>query len=389
MMKEEPRFLKGNHIYRIDTIFHRITQVGNADNKMPISALKKNPHSYDLWIDPVSGKLLSENQEAHAAAVSIPRTVLEDGYAECTKFAQNFNKSLSEKFGIRLVDESVMKEMEDMIIPLAQPNLPIVEQGGFKFEIDVSLQEIRDVERPFVHVNVNLLKQENGQYIAYISDDGRLLPMREKGSRKIEFDQLVKLDPENMAKMYGLPKNQLPSTDVQLRSNPELLRDRIEKGKLPVIRIVDEDFFVDTRLQELRSCNKFWKTIRLPGNFQLSVIEDKSILDDKQVFLYDYLHRNIIKDFNELNEIPKHAQFIVLPDIRALDPVAAGRKMYGDPYRLLDKYPIQPKMEARLVPIEKTYLLELIKNNKKKMLADKNSIKQPVKNNRKNKGLTF
>lgn len=384
-MKEESRFLVGNHIYRIDTVFETITQVGNADNNIRISDLQENQHSYGIRIDPVSGQLVSENQTGQANAVSIPRSVLEEGYMECSRFAENFNLKLSERFGIRLVDASVLKEMEDMVIPLPLPDLPIIEKNGFRYEIDVSLREIRNVDEPFVHVNLDLLNQENGKYIAYIWDDGHLSVFDPGDSTKLEIDQLVKLAPEDVAKVYGISRDQLPKSDNQLRSSQEYLRDRIERGQLPVIRLVDEDYFVDTRLHELRSCNKFWKRIELTGDFQLSAVDD-----DKEVFLYDYLNRKIVKDFNELTELPKHTQFIVLPDIRTLDPVSAGRKIYNDPYYFLDKYPIQPRMEARLVPIEKTHLAKRIKmNGEKKLQENKDITIKPAERNRKNKGLSF
>ncbi|CDT07149.1 hypothetical protein BN1088_1433354 [Sphingobacterium sp. PM2-P1-29] len=388
MMQEEPRFLVGKHVYRIDTIFGEITQAGNADNRICISELQENQHSYALMIDPTSGRLLSGKAENDAVIVTLPKTILEDGYAECTTFAENFNAQLSETLGIRLVDEAVLKELEEMSIPLPQHVLPIIEQYGYRFEIDVSLSEMRNLENPFVHVNLNLLEEKNGKYIVYLFDEGRLSSWNVKGSARFEIDQLVKIAPDDVSKVYGIPKDQLPETDKNLRSNPDFMRDRIEKGKLPIIRIVDEDFYVDTRMRELRSCSKFWKTVPLSGNFEVSVLNNKDVLDDKHVFLYDNFNRKIMDDYNKLTEVPKHAQFIVLPDIRALDPVAAGRIIHNNPYSLLDKYPLQPRMEARVVPIEKTYLLEQIKRNKEKMHEKNNKVITPAQKNRKNKGLS-
>lgn len=370
-------------------MFGTISQAGNADNLLRVEDLRQNEHSYSLWIEPANGKLLSGNQDENEFNVSIPRTVLEDGYQECSKFAENFNAQLAENFGIHLVDETVLEKMKDMVIPLPQADLPVIEHGGFRFEVDISLREVRNIESPFVHVNLDLLAVEHGRYVAYIFDEGRLSSSYMKGATKLEFDQLVKLAPEEVSKLYGITKEMLPEHDRQLRSNPTFLQDRIEKGKLPIIRIVDEDYFVDTRLHELRSCNKFWKTISLPGDFKSSFLNKWQDTDDKQVFLYDYLERKVIDNYNGLTEIPKHSLFIVLPDIRALDPVSAGRKINNDPYSLLDKYPIQPFMEARLVPIEKTYLAERIKRNKEQQLRTNDKIIRPPKKNSKNKGQSF
>ncbi|OJV51022.1 MAG: hypothetical protein BGO31_11180 [Bacteroidetes bacterium 43-16] len=393
-MQEEPRFLVGNHIYRIDSYFGIITQAGNADNQIRISELPENLHSYDLPIDPISGKLLSGNPQKDAPVVSIPKTVLEEGYLECSKFAENFNAQLSEQSGIRLVDEKVKKEIEDLIIPLPQPQFPVLEKDGYKFEVDVSLRELRNVDKPFIHIELDRLLEKNGKYIAYILDEGRLSEWDHGNSLKLEIDQLVKIAPDDVSKVYGIPKDKLPETDKELRSNPEYIVDRIDKGKLPVMRIVDEDYYVDTRLHELRSMNKHWKKLELIDNGP-----EAFEADCKHVYLYDYLNRQIVKNFNELTEVPKHTAFIVLPDLNSFDPVAAGRKLYNDPYALLNKYPLQPLMEARLVPIEKTYLAERIQYNKEKKLLEKSSkvklvsdnkkIIKPGKKNNKGNGLPF
>ncbi|MNJ95279.1 hypothetical protein D3C87_129870 [compost metagenome] len=392
-MREEPRFLIGNHIYRIDTIFGNISQAGNADNQISVAELSANKHSYNLSIDSESGKLLTQAKD-QSVKVSIPKTILEEGYEECTKFAENFNTQFSSSSGIKLVDEAVLKNLAEIGIPLPVQVFPIIEKDGFRFEIDVSLREIRSVDKPFNHIDLDRLQEEKGKYVAYLSAEGNLSSWDQGNSLKLEIDQLVRIAPDDVSKVYGIAKNKLPAEDSQLRTNPAYISDRIEKGKLPIIRIVDEDYYVDTRLHELRSTNKFWKTIELIDNGP-----EAYELDNKHVYLYDYLNRQIIKDFNELTDIPKHTQFIVLPDFQSMDPVAAGRSLCNDPFIFLDKYPLQPRMEARLVPIEKTYLAERIKYNKEKKQLEKSHksklisekekvIKQAAKNNR-NKGLSL
>lgn len=393
-MKEEPRFLIENYLFRIDPFFGNISQVGNADNHISIDKLMQNKHSYNLQIDQVSGKLHFDQQGNNILQVTVPKSVLDDGYAEGSKYAENFNAMLSEKMGIRLVDKKVLKEIEDLVIPLPQQNFPVIEKDGFKFEIDVSLNEVRNVDSPFIHIDLDRLEVQNGKYIAYVFGDGRLTEWDQGNDKRLEIDQLVKIAPDDVAKVYGIPKDELPETDRDLRSNVEFLRDRIDRGKLPVIRIVDEDYFVDTRLNELRSCNKFWKTIELIDNGP-----DATEVDSKHVYLYDYLNRQIVKNFNELTEIPKHTVFIVLPDLESLDPVAAGRSICDNPYVFLDSYPLQPRMEARLVPIEKTYLVERIEYNKEKkqieksskakLMSEKKIVLKPSPKNNKNKGLSF
>ncbi|GEM_PF-765329 len=402
-MKEDPRFLAGNHIYRIDPFFGNIAQAGNADNRIAIHQLQENKHSYNLSIDTITGKLLSGNQGEQVTNVLIPKTVLDEGYFECSKYAENFNLKLSEKFGIQLVDDAVLKKMEDLYFPLPQHQFPIIEKDGFKFEIDVSLNEIRNVDNPFINIDLDRLEIQNGKYVAYIFDNGKLTEWDQGNEKRLEIDQLVKIAPDDVSKVYGIPKDQLPERDKELRTNPEFIKDRIDRGKLPIIRIVDEDYYVDTRLSELRSANKHWKALDLIENGA-----EATDVDNKHVYLYDYLNRQIVLGFNGLTEVPKHTAFVVLPDFVALDPVAAGRSICNDPYAFLEKYPLQPRMEARIVPIEKTYLVEQIRRNKEKkqivdnykaklygdnqiMIKPENMSKviKPGKKNNRNNGLPF
>lgn len=346
-----------NHLYRIDTIFQNITQAGRADNRIGVSKLQENRHSYTLSIDALTGDFVYIGNSG-SVQVDIPKSLLDYGYDECSRFAVNFNQKLSEKFGIKLVDTDVLHSLENLPIPLPLQSFPIIERNGITYEIDVSFNEFRKVDEPFVHMPFSQLKQKDGQYLAYMDEDGNLETMPTKGYRQFKIEQLVKVAPVEVSKIYGIPLGELPDNDRDLVSNQEFIKQRLEYGQLPIIRIVDEDYFVDTRLFELRSCNKFWKSI---------VLEDYGHrdMDNNHAYLFDYLNRTVVSDFRDLTEIPKHSVFVVLPNSDRLDPIAAGRRLYKDPMNLVNRYPIQPRMEARIVPIEKTWLKQRIEYNKK------------------------
>ncbi|MDR3008592.1 MAG: hypothetical protein LBV59_11700 [Sphingobacterium sp.] len=368
-MQEEPRFLIGENTYRINSLYGYISQAGNANNRLSFSDLVEHKHSYEMQVNAETGQLNPPDKQY--TTVRIPKSILE-GYAELSAFAESFNKNFSEKFGIQLIDQAVHEKMQNIEIPLPTLNLPTIKLGSFEYEIDVSLNELRQVDVPFNTVALNHLEIENGKYQVYTDKDGILADF-DYLPNKHEFDQLVKLVPEDVAKVYGISVDQLPEKDSELRSHPDFVIERIENGHLPIIRIVDEDYYVDTRMEELRSCNAHFKKIMLEENSPRRFDEE----DNRFVFLYDVLNRKVNMEYGLLTELPKNHVFIVLPDIVTLDPVAAGRKYCNDPTSLLNSYPLQTRMEARIVLPEKTFLPQLIRDNK--LEQDKNNIKPKKK----------
>ena len=355
-MNEEPKFLISEHIYRINNMLGFISQVAQPENRIFFEQLIEHDHSYEMKVHKENGQL-NPNDE-NAESVRIPKTIFE-GYAEQSVFAERFNLNFSEKMGISLIDKANYEKINNMDIRLPEVDFPTIELGKFTYEIDVSLFEIRQVDQPFNTDSIRELEMENGKYQVFTDDRGVLgdfnyLP------HKHEIDQLIKLVPQEIAKVYGISQDRLPNNDSDLRSHPDFIVERIEKGKLPIIRIVDEDYYIDARMEELRSCSDPFKRIILDENSPRRFDEN----DNRFVYFYDVLNRKVDYEYGLLTELPKNHVFIVLPDMVTLDPVSAGRKYCNDPTALLDSYPLQNRMEARIVLPEKTFLPELIKENK-------------------------
>ncbi|UPZ36486.1 hypothetical protein MUB18_20585 [Sphingobacterium sp. PCS056] len=378
-MREDERCFIGEHMYRIDTTFEELIQIGNPDNIISIDDMVEYDNYYAVKIDPKTGQLV-ENENTKMPSVKIPKICFEEGYGEGSAYAENFNKTLSKSYGVKLIDNHALAELENMPMPCTIRELPTIEKNGFQYEIDVSLREIRKKDEPLVFIDLNGLEPYKGKYGFFIDENGKIIDTDDEKATLVEIKHLVKEVPEEVSRVYGIPVENLPKKDWKIRSNPDYVDERIKEGTLPVIRIVDEDYFVDTRLRELRSSNKFWKTIELNetggrGNDEY---------DDKFVYIYDYLNRKIIPDNGDLKELPPHTVMIVVPDIETLDPISRGREIYGDPYHLLDRYPYQAKMEARVIPIEKTQYASLIKASnpvlEQKDQLDKNTALKTTRN---------
>lgn len=355
-MNEAPKFLIGDHIYRINSFLECISQVANPENRISFEQLIEHQHSFEMKVNKENGYLIP--QVENAESVRIPKSIF-DGYAEQSVFAERFNLNFSEKMGISLIDKTNYERIQNLDIRLPEVTFPTIELGGFNYEIDVSLFELRQVDQPFNTVSIRDLEIENGKYQLFTDNDGVLgdydyLPNHH------QIDQLVKLAPEEVGKVYGISRDRLPHNDKDLRSHPDFIVERIEKGKLPIIRIVDEDYYIDARMEELRSCSDPFKRIILEENSPRRFNEN----DNRFVYFYDVLNRKVDYDYGMLTELPKNHVFIILPDMVTLDPVSAGRKYSNDPTALLNSYPIQNNMEARIVLPEKTFLPELIKENK-------------------------
>ncbi|WP_130855652.1 hypothetical protein [Olivibacter jilunii] len=124
--------------------------------------------------------------------------------------------------------------------------------GGITFLVDVAYGEIREQHVPQNTILFNQMRDTGKNYEFDYSPYWRNVAYTwTRPYFKIELDYMVKLDPERMAKKYGLAIDQLPQRDSQLVCDPGLIKDRLA-GNLPRIKIHGERYIVDLEQKELR-----------------------------------------------------------------------------------------------------------------------------------------
>ncbi|MDM8175992.1 hypothetical protein QT327_16825 [Olivibacter sp. 47] len=364
-MEEQKRIFLADILFRIDPIFGRFIQVGNPDNEIHFDSLQDRSGYYStvidkakFQIDPATdGETPSEIQK-----INIPEAVIYGEYEEGSDYAQNFNKEYIPECNIRLVDRETLAELEEYPLTFKHRHLPTIDIGGFEYEIDVSFDVLRQKEDPLSVIEFCDMEKEEQGYSFVFDRESQLINYFEEGVEdriKIHLPEMVELDPEGMSLKYGVPVEKLPEKDKDLECSHQMIHHRIHEGNLSVIRIVDKDYYVDLRMGQLRATDQFWKTIDLNRTEEA---RDSSLL-----FAYNY-HRHELVDIDEnITAYPKNTVLVALPHDSKLDPVGAGRKDWGDELALLDQYPIQQRMEARIFPLEKIKpIAEMIEENLKK-----------------------
>ncbi|ANI89244.1 hypothetical protein A9P82_08035 [Arachidicoccus ginsenosidimutans] len=88
---------------------------------------------------------------------------------------------------------------------------------------------------------------------------------------------------------------------------PQQLRE------LPMIKFGEEEFYIDTKLNELRQKDA-------PHN-RIFFNDMTEIFDDSSLLCYDKHTKNVYRYYDESKPLPEHILILRLPPIRFLDPV--------------------------------------------------------------------
>lgn len=155
---------------------------------------------------------------------------------------------------------------------------------------------------------------------------------------------------------------------------------RVTKGQLPTIDIAGHLFYVDMRMDKLRPKDDF-----LSKGISFKEIDDY-FSEERNAYLIPYdskKHEFRELDYENLLIIPKDLIAIQFPFQQKLDPIGWNRQNGWD---ILDDVKVKdliPHFKAKIIPWEKTYIKDIIKDNKEllkqKQQQDKPTPKPEVK----------
>lgn len=190
-----------------------------------------------------------------------------------------------------------------------------------------------------------------------------------EGLQRAKIPQMVKLDPERVAKMYNMKVSELPEHDSQLQTNKEWYNLRL-KRKLPTIRIHGHDYFANVRQRTLEPKDLHNDFIMLhdlqrdPTNtYYFGMLDTKSM----SVIPYD----------NEITSIPENAVMIRIPHERILDPFVELEDMGWSNFpERLGKFPLRYDMEATVMEWKDTPIPKLIVKNLRRQKREKKGKKR-------------
>jgi len=364
-MEEQTRIFLADILFRIDPTFGRFIQVGNPDNELFFDSFNKQPGYYFTVIDTTKFQINPKKDmeiPSEILQIRIPETVVQDGYEEGSEYARIFNEEDSGYCNIRLVDRDALTQLEERPLEFKHRDLPTIYIGEFEYEIDVAFDLLRQKDDPLSVLEFSDMEKEEEGYSFLFDRESQCINYLEEGAEdriKVHLPEMVVLDAGGMSLKYGVPVEKLPEKDKELECSYDMIHHRVHEGNLPVIRIVDRDYYIDLRMGVLRAVDQFWKSIDLNRTEEAP---DSSLL-----FAYNYRRHEQIEIEDHITAYPKGTVLVALPHESKLDPVAAGRRDWGDELALLDQYPIQQKMEARIFPLEKIKpIVELIEENLKK-----------------------
>lgn len=250
----------------------------------------------------------------------------------------------------------------------SKKELPTIKLHGTVFEVDIQQDLIRQKNNPNNRIGFGLMEYRGTHYTLLYDMSRKIYGGHDSFSQNVvlvQIPQKVELDPEAMAKKYKLDiKDIKGKSDFEVMVEQSSFKNRVEKGKLPVIDIAGKQFYVDLRLQELRLTDDFSTKIDL-----------RNLYNDhrEQYEFYFRPAKNQIVEIDKNFKGPLNGIVLVrLPTDVKLDPVAVARTNNLDMKAFLSKHPIPKNLTAEIIPAHKTELKNRVKADNHKGLLKKN-----------------
>lgn len=136
---------------------------------------------------------------------------------------------------------------------------------------------------------------------------------------------------------------------------------RVTKGQLPTIDVAGYLFYVDMRMDKLRPKDDF-----LSKGISFKEIDDHFSEElNAYIIPYDPIKHEFSElDYENLLSIPKDLLAIQFPFQKKLDPIGWNRQNGWDILDDVKAKDLIPHFKAKIIPWEKTYIKDIIKDNK-------------------------
>ena len=235
-----------------------------------------------------------------------------------------------------------------------RPRLRIFNREYF---VDIEKNCLEDVKNKRKKISFHDLDYtENSYIIRPVNFPGDILWLSD--FKRLEIPLKVHLDPEGMCRKYKLTREQLNGKDdFEIIVDQQKYNDRVNNGKLPVLDIVGDLFFVDVRLKEARLTTD-----------PLTKIDLGPWLDEwltmKYRLFYDKQQKQAVLIDRSISEYPKNVVWVEIPPDERLDPVAVARDLNRDIKSYLLSHPFEQELKAKVVPLWRTELAAVVKSNK-------------------------
>ncbi|CAL1519137.1 hypothetical protein [Chitinophaga sp. MM2321] len=246
---------------------------------------------------------------------------------------------------------------------------------GTTFYVDIDRRELQEKENPENVISFLAMNDKRTHYeMDYDPEEKNLIPSfpnfnDEPPGNLILVPQMKDLDPEGMARKYGKTVGELAGCcDFELMVNASPEEMRIKRGMIPVIDIAGHPFFAEVRLGNLRPKDDF-KT----NGIDISWVNPEAI--HHTIFYHIPSHTEVDLPDN-LTSYPDNVVMVILPGPARLDPVGLARSRNENDDRYLKEYPLVMYQKAIVVPLERTYIAEVVKFNLGQLELERRLVKE-------------
>jgi len=244
--------------------------------------------------------------------------------------------------------------------------LPEYDIKGTTFIVDVVKMELREKE------NLSNVLSFGAMYdyrTYYILDYDPVIknsrpkdyspPSKDRQKGFLLVPQMCELDPVGVAEMYGLSIEQVKGKcDYELWLGVHGKRHRIEMNWYPMLDIDGVAHDVHLEIGRIHLQGDRWDL----GISLLHVPEEQL----RYTFYYNVKALQQYFPKPNIKVLPKDVYQITIPGPARLDPVWLARKHRVSPETYLKRYPLVMYRKAELIPLEKTELAKMVKNNLEK-----------------------
>jgi len=240
---------------------------------------------------------------------------------------------------------------------------------GHLFTADVKYAMLIDRSDPLNSISFHDMLDKGSHYeLPFDPVERNLTAPWEPGSTIVNIPQLVAIDPEGMAAKYSITTDLLPERDAALNADPKSLEARLD-GKLPEIEIAGKDYYVDLRLNELRS------TTDHNNKIDLSVLV--TTFDGRYINFYNTDSEKFVQIKGDITQIPENVKMILIPAPISLDPVSVARSYDMEERSFQREFPVMARHEAQSYALSETGIPALVQRNKQKAEMEKTEQQKP------------
>ncbi|WP_454045080.1 hypothetical protein [Chryseobacterium sp. Marseille-Q8038] len=316
--------------------------------------------SYTIFYDPISGNLIDISKESRMDSETV-RLVEIPNIRTIDPIGKNHAEALPLKLGLIYHDLKLEYDLAFSLGEIRQV-IPITrnEQGqmellieGTRFVADINTFEYRDKLDPENTIQLKEMQDnEEGGYMVIYKNKEIFLP------------EFVELDPEGMAKKYNVSIDEVKKHDDFYFMVDQKAFDIRMQGQLPTLEIEGHTFTVDMRMNMLRSATDFASKGISFDEIDHYYSEEK----DAYIIPYDPIKKEFRElDYDNLFSIPKDLIAVEFPFQTQLDPIGWNRAGGWDLKEDLKWLGVKNHFEAKTIPWEQTYIVDIIKDNKEEL----------------------